>query len=534
MLPQADRTLFYRLILILLAVVIIVISMGMLQNLVRRQLQEKTARDVQYSIFQHLRKLGFAYYEQHPVGQTLSLLNTEVAALQSLYRQHFPAFIDGLLFSVISITLMVATSPQLSVIVLPCFLLYYIFGPALERKASVSGKIMAEHRVQENQKVYESISALTELRAFSAEKWDLTRYLQKIRAFNLSMIKTYWYAYLRGTNRRITYNIGGVAIFIYGYYLLQRNDISVGEFVSFLMYYFTAMHRLTVVVTNITEQKVLMYQTERLYRFIKLKPQVEEVQKARSLDKIQGKIEFQNVSFAYHAQQPVLANLSLTIHPGERVAFVGASGSGKSTLLKLIGRFYDPDEGLITFDGVPCRELSFEALRNALGFVFQETYVFGSSVKDNIRFGKPGASDDEVISAAKAAYAHDFITKLPEGYDTLVGERGVKLSGGQKQRLAIARMFIHNPAVVLLDEATSALDNTSEAEVQKALDTLLKGRTVIAVAHRLTTVKDFDLIVVMEAGRAAEIGTYEQLMELRGAFYRLSSGTSIEKEAAHG
>ncbi|WP_309122535.1 ABC transporter ATP-binding protein [Paenibacillus sp.] len=533
-LPHSNRALFYRLLLGLVAVLAIVIVVGMAQNLIRRQLQEKTSRDVQYAMVQHLRRLGFAYYEQHPVGQTLAFLNTEVASLQNLYRNQFPWFVQGLIFSLFSVAIMVATSPRLSLIVLPCFLLYYIFGPMLERNASLSGKRMAEHRVEENRKAYESVSAIAELRAFSAERWDLGRYVQKLNTSNASMIRTYWYAYLRGTNRRITYNIGGVAIFIYGFHLLQTGGITVGNFVSFLLYYFTAMHRLTAVVTNVTEQKVLMYQAERLYRFAKLRPQVEEAERPTPLVRVEGRIRFENVSFAYPGQRNVLQGLTLDVRAGERLAIVGASGNGKSTLLKLVGRFYDPTEGRITLDDVPLRELSFETLRGALGYVFQDTYIFGSTVKENIRFGKPDATDEEVEAAAAAAFAHEFISALPDGYDTIVGERGVKLSGGQKQRIAIARMIVHDPAIVLLDEATSALDNVSEAEVQKVFETFLVGRTVIAVAHRLSTVRDFDRIAVIEDGRVAEIGGYEELMQRRGAFYRLASGTETKEIAAHG
>ncbi|WP_409345809.1 ABC transporter ATP-binding protein [Paenibacillus sp. MBLB4367] len=534
MLPERNWRLFYFSIAGLAGVIALNLGVSMLCNLLQRHIQEKAGRDLQLSIFRHLRKLGFAYYEQNPVGQTLSFLNTEVGALQSLYRQSFPWMIHEVLFSVIAVTVMVATSPQLSVVVLPCFLLYYVFGPALERKASVTGKIMSQNRVEENQKSYESVSALAELRASGAEAWDLGRYLQRVGTFNASMIRTYWFAYWRGTNRRLTYQLGAVVIFIYGYYLLQHDRLSVGAFIAFMLYYFTAMHRLTAVVTNITEQKVLMYQAERLHRFIRIAPQVEEAAQTQTLPSVRGEIRFENVCFSYGLGQPVLRGFDLTIRAGERVALVGTSGNGKSTALKLVGRFYDPQEGRIWLDGLPVTKLSLASLRQSLGYVFQETYMFGTTVKENIRFGNPDASEEQVQAAARMANAHEFIMQLQDGYETVVGERGIKLSGGQRQRIAIARMLIRNPAVVLLDEATSALDNASEAEVQKAFDTLLPGRTVIAVAHRLSTVKDFDRIAVIDNGRVVETGTYDELLRAGGAFSQLIKVQEQVKEYANG
>jgi ATP-binding cassette subfamily B protein/subfamily B ATP-binding cassette protein MsbA len=230
------------------------------------------------------------------------------------------------------------------------------------------------------------------------------------------------------------------------------------------------------------------------------------------------------VRFGYSPERPTISDFHLDIAPGERIALVGSSGNGKSTIVKLLGRFYDPTEGDIALDGASIRSMSLGRLRDAVGFVFQETYLFGSSVRENIRFGNPDASDEEIEQAARAAFAHEFITELPQGYDTPLGERGVKLSGGQKQRIAIARMLVKNPAIIVLDEATSALDNVSEKEVLQALSKLSTGRTTIAIAHRLSTIRDYDRIAVLEDGMIREIGNYETLMGSRGLFYRLAAG----------
>ncbi len=284
------------------------------------------------------------------------------------------------------------------------------------------------------------------------------------------------------------------------------------------------MFKLSSLIGNLAQQGMMLEQAHPIRRLMLLKPLVEEPEHPIPTGAINGRITFKEVGFRYPNRPPVIRDFTLDIRPGERLALVGTSGNGKSTLLKLVDRFYDPQEGTIELDGVPITRLSFQDLRSSTGYVLQESYLFGFSVRENIRFGRPEASDEEIEQAAKAAMAHEFILQLPQGYDTLVGDRGMKLSGGQKQRIAIARMLISDPKIVLLDEATSALDNVSEAEVKTALDRLFEGRTMIAVAHRLSTIKDFDRIVVMDEGTIAEIGTYEQLIAREGIFYNLAQG----------
>ncbi len=523
-LPSSNRTIFFISVVLLSVIFMCIVLSTLAQNILRKQLQEKAARDVQLAIFQHLRKLGFDYYEKTPTGKTLSLLNTEVGALQELYKQSFPLLLENVIFSIVSLIYMAFTSPKLTLIVLPCLLLYFLFGPRLERKASLHAKNLSQNRIDENQKVYESISAIMEIRAYSAESWDFDRFIKKVGSLNKSMMWTYWYNHLRGTNRRLIYYAGGIVILFSGYSLFKVGSLSAGELMAFILYFFITMQKLTAVITNISEQRILIYQAEKLYRFLKLRPTITECKEPIVLNSLLGEIIFREVTFHYSKGKRVLNRLNLTISPGEHVAIVGASGNGKSTILKLVGRFYDPDEGEILLDGVPLKNLSIMSIREGCGYVFQDTYLFGGSVRDNIQFGKPDATYEEIMAVAKIAQAHDFIMQLPEGYDTIVGERGQTLSGGQKQRISIARMLIRNPAVILLDEATSALDSASEQEVQKALSHLLKGRTVISVAHRLSTIRDFDRIIVLENGKVEESGSYDELVRGRGIFYQLVGG----------
>ncbi|WP_066392077.1 ABC transporter ATP-binding protein [Fictibacillus phosphorivorans] len=527
--PNKDTILFLTLLCGVIGLVVIMIYLSTVRNNLQRIVQEKASRDIHFKIFSHLRKLGFSHFERTPIGETLSLMNTEVTAVQNLYRHFIPFMIQEAIFSVIAISILFTMNVKLALIIIPSFLLYYLIGPRFEQKASILSKELSTNRITLNKKIYETISSLIEVRAYSSEKWEYERLNHDVQNLNKSMVKAFLYAYIRGTVRRLSYNAGAIAILIYGSILVQSNSLSVGEFVAFLLYYFTAMHRLTAVVTSLTEQRILMFQVDKIYQMTKIEPEIKEQPNPLQLLNVKGNIDFCNVHFSYPTSGEILKGFDLTVKSGQRIAFVGTSGNGKSTLLKLLGRFYDPNKGEILLDGVSLKELELSQIRESIGYVFQETYLFGTSVKENIRFGDPETTEQQVVAAAKAAYAHEFIMQLENGYDTLIGERGIKLSGGQKQRISIARMFLKNPRIVLLDEATSALDNISEVEVQRALDALLNGKTTFTVAHRLSTIQDYDQIVVLDDGKVVEKGTYTELMAMRGIFYTLAEGQEEAK-----
>ncbi|MDF2659246.1 MAG: hypothetical protein K0Q94_2037 [Paenibacillus sp.] len=526
LLPSRSVSLFYWLLAGIGALIMLMLALTVLRNHWQRVIQEQAARDLQLDVFRKLRELGLAYTDRHPAGDTLSLLNSEVAAIQSIYQSYLPKLIQYVLFVLVMTTVMFLTHWKLSLAVLPCFFTFYLFAPALSRKTALSGRKRAEDGRRMNQAIYDSLSALPEIRASGKEHWDMGRLLNRVAAYNESDVRTNYLALVRGSLRSLSISLGAVVLFVYGGTLVSETSLTVGEFVAFLLYYLMTIGYFSFILMSVSTQKVLLLQAEKIREVMRLVPDVSEPLQPVPLPEgeVRGELALVDVFFAYPGRPEALSGFNLLIRAGERTVIVGASGCGKSTVLKLLGRFYDPSGGEIRLDGVPLNRMKLEQLRGAVGYVFQDTLLFHASVKDNIRLGNPEASDEEVKAAAVAARADPFINQLPDGYDTIVGDRGDTLSGGQKQRIAIARMLLRNPPVVLLDEATSALDPVNEREVNLALDALLQGRTVVAVAHRLSAIRHYDRIVLLERGRIAEDGTYEELMSRRQLFYKLVQG----------
>lgn len=304
--PEKNTKLFFTLLGGTVGLVSIMIYLSTVRNNLQMIVQERASRDIHFKIFSHLRRLGFSYFEKTPVGETLSLMNTEVTAVQNLYRHFIPFMIQEAIFSIIAISILFTMNVKLALLIVPSFLLYYLVGPRFERKASILSKELSTNRIALNKKIYETISSLLEIRAFSSEKWEYGRLNNSVHTFNTSMIKAYLYAYIRGTVRRLSYNAGAIAILIYGSILVQSNSLSVGEFSAFLLYYFTAMHRLTAVVTSLTEQRVLMYQVDKIYQMTKLKPDIIELESPVILPELKGEVKFQNVHFRYPTSSNIL------------------------------------------------------------------------------------------------------------------------------------------------------------------------------------------------------------------------------------
>lgn len=522
LIPQNNITLFYLIIGFITLLLIIMFYLQAYQNILRLKVQEKISYDIQLALFKQTRKIGVQYFEKHPIGETLALINSETFAIQRLYREYLPRLINWGILTIIALVMMFITDPLLTLLSFPGLILYYIIGPFFVKGDVYYNRQTVDAQIKLNQKIYENISGISELKHNTAEKWGIARIITAQAEWTKNYIRMMFYAYAKFAVRNFSFYVGFIFIIIYGYFLVQKQLLTVGAMTAFILYYFDAMKRVTGIISVVTQIQMLMKQAVKLYNFAKIKPQIEESPKPQNITSPKGEIIFNNVTFAYSNETPLIKKLELIINSKEKVAIVGKSGNGKSTILKLIGRLYDVDKGIVYIDGIPINELSIEQLREMIGYVFQESYLFQLTIRENILFGRPDASEEEMIQAAKDANAHDFIMELQDGYNTNVGERGAKLSGGQRQRIAIARLFLKDPKILILDEATSALDNVSESEVNQALKRLCENKTTIIVSHRESSIKAFaEKILYIENGCVSETGSHEELLQLKGAYYRL-------------
>lgn len=519
--PKRDFRMLIYCIASLLGLVVLITGITVWKNTVQRSLQEYAAKDIQWNVFRKSREMGFAYFEQTTIGGTLSMVGQEVDAIQRMYRQLIPEIVkQGLIIGIV-ICIIITINLRLSLLLVPCLLIYYFFSPKLERRATHFSQQWPVKRKIVLQQTHETLNALTEIRIFGRQHWAMGRFVHAIDEFLYVWKYSMLFNLLRNSFRQLTVYAGIIAVFVYGLSLIKHQEITVGGFSAFLFYYFIIINSVAQFLTVMMEQRLLIYNAGQLYTFMSLDPAVKESAHPYELGNLKQDILFKEVYFRYPSRPELLSGLNLRIEANRKTALVGTSGGGKSTIIKLLCRFYEVSGGQIALDGIPIEQLSLRGLRDAIGIVHQENYIFGCSVLENIAFGRENASREEIIQAAKSAECHDFIMEMEHGYDTLLGERGLVLSGGQKQRIALARLFLKNPSVLILDEATSALDNLTEKKIQGAVRKLAENRTVIAIAHRLTTIKDYDKIIVLHKGRVMEEGTYDDLLSHCGFFYNM-------------
>lgn len=480
-------------------------------------------RDMRRDLFRHLQKLSFGFYDKNKSGQLLSRLTSDLGETAGLAGNAPNDIIVCGLTMLGTMVILVYMNPLLGSFIALLLVLKAVHTVLvnLRMKKAFFANRVAMGEVTAN--AAESINGVRLIKAFAGERSDMAQFMEKADAYLATCKKSFKFkSYFIGSMIFFS-NFINVAILVVGGLLINKGLMSFGELVAFFLYVGLFMKPLMQLLGFSEIYQRGMAGFKRFYELLQEKPEITDAPDAKSCPPCKGNIMFDNVSFAYADGRPVIRGLSLNVAAGETVAFVGATGAGKTTIASLLLRFYEPQSGRILLDGCDIRELTQESLRRQIGLVQQDVFLFGDSVRYNIAYAKPDATADEVQAAAKAAAADEFIQKLPAGYDTEVGERGVKLSGGQKQRLAIARVFLKNPPVVVLDEATSALDNITEQQIQRELDELAVGRTTLIIAHRLSTIRHADKIVVLDEGSVVECGTHEELLARRGHYFALYS-----------
>ena len=482
----------------------------------------KIETDMRRDLFGHLQKLSFSYYDNTKVGTLMSRITTDLFDVTE-FAHHCPEelFISGIKI-ICSFIILSTMNVYLTLIIFACIPLIVLSLAFFRKRMKEAFTESRKHTGELNSQIEDNLLGIRVVKSYANEELENKKFDKGNKKFLNIKKRAYYVMGGFQSTTRLFDGLMYILVVVAGGIFLVKSKITAADYIAYLLFVTTLITSIRKLVEFSEQFQKGITGIDRFNEIMEIEPEIQNSKSAVDIKNVQGAIEFKNVSFSYETEKKqVLSNLNLKVSPGESVALVGPSGGGKTTLCSLIPRFYETSSGEITVDGTSIKDITLHSLRENIGVVAQDVYLFSGTVRENISYGKIDATDEEIIEAAKLAGADEFISALPNGYDTYVGERGVKLSGGQKQRISIARLFLKNPPILILDEATSALDNESERIVQSSLEKLAKGRTTFTIAHRLTTIKNADRILVLTENGIEESGTHKELLEKGGIYSEL-------------
>lgn len=511
-----------KLVLIQLAVVTAISAISQwVMSLLTNKMTYKIVDDIRRRVFAHMEILPLRYMDAHQPGDAISRISTDVDQFSDGLLMGFTQLFSGVMTILGTLGFMISIDGRITLIVVLITPLSFFVANFIAKRTFTMFRLQSETRAEMTSLVEEMVGNQKVVKAFAYEKEAEEQFDDINQRLQSCSLKATFFSSITNPSTRFVNGLVYTGVGIFGAFSAIQGRITVGQLSSFLNYanqYTKPFNEISGVVTEL--QNALAC-AGRIFHFLDEEPVPENAADAKTLDQVEGRVRFEDVSFSYTSEVPLIEHMNLEVKPGQRVAIVGPTGCGKTTVINLLMRFYDVNKGKITLDGVPIQDLTWESLRSSYGMVLQETWLKTGTIRDNISYGKPDATREEVIEAAKQAHAHSFIKRLPKGYDTVMGEDGGSLSQGQKQLLCIARLMLLKPPVLILDEATSSIDTMTEIRIQKAFQKLMEGRTSFVVAHRLSTIKESDVILVMKDGHILETGKHEELLEKKGFYAQL-------------